>query len=229
MNRASSCIWSSKKTKTGIERNIPWLRYRSMRSALRSRRKTRISTFGAPSTILARTGKFVTASPHQSSVSTRMFSFSFRFAKTALSSGRSFASAMFCRNFSLFVVIWSTYCWNVIPCSNRSLITIRSGLLCCLPHLGQVERGPEDLLLLDRVAHNQRHPAPGRYPLQRKDVDVLGQGASVLQAPRRPLVLREGGLHLPPVDPQHRLGPAGGGAPPAQGPRQEAGVPPSAG
>ena len=69
-----------------------------------------MATFDAPSTMRASTGKLVSASPHQSSVRTRMLNFSRGSAKTARSSAVTCTAASVSTNLSLLVVIWSRYC-----------------------------------------------------------------------------------------------------------------------
>src|SRR5438034_2661084 len=55
---------------------------------------------------------------------TRTLSFLPCRSSAVLSSGVILISFRNWTNFSLFVPIWSRYCWNVMPCANRSLVTM---------------------------------------------------------------------------------------------------------
>src|SRR5262244_1505320 len=176
-----------------MERNCPLFRYWSMRSGFLSRRNTRSSTSGLPSTSLKSTGTLYRASPHQSSVMTMTLSFLPRRVRAVLSSGLILISERNFMNVSLLVPIWSRYCWTVIPCANRSFVSIRSPSRR-LSHRGEINGELRHFLLLG-VPHHQGHAALRIDGVGGKRVDALGGIASVRVAQRGALVLHKARLH----------------------------------
>src|ERR1700730_851102 len=116
------------------------------------------------------------------------------FARAALSSGLTLTSERNFMNVSLFVPIWSRYCWTVIPCANRSFVSIGSPCAPRLAHRGEIHGELRDFLFLG-VPHHQHHPALWIDPLGGKGVDALRGVPPVLLADRGALVLDEARLH----------------------------------
>src|SRR4029450_6670205 len=198
MNRASSFMRSSKNTNTGIVRYTPRLRYWSITSGFLSRRKTRVSTAGSPSTSRASAGKLYSASPHQSSVMIRMRSPGPSRRRASRSSSSIAASLMNRTNRSLLTRIWSRYSAKVMPCANRSAVIIRR-----LAHRREVDGELGDHLGL-HVAHQQRDGGLRIHALGREHVEAPGGELAVVAPERGPLVLRERGLDL--LLPSHQRG-----------------------
>src|SRR5262245_4346135 len=134
---------------------------------------------------------------------TSTLSLSLRLANAARSSGRTFTSDRNWTNFSLFVPIWSRYCWNVMPCWNCSLVTIQAS---CSAHFREVDRGPPDLFLLDPVPDDQVDGPLVGQALDREHEDVARRPSIVGKLQRRVLGLDERRLHFLPADQQHRVG-----------------------
>src|SRR5215467_13632790 len=176
-----------------MDRNCPLFRYWSMRSGFLSRRNTRSSTSGLPSTSLKSTGTLYRASPHQSSVMTMTLSFLPRRVRAVLSSGLILISERNFMNVSLLVPIWSRYCWTVIPCANRSFVSIRSPRRR-LSHRGEIDGELRHFLLLG-VPHHQGHPALRVDGVGGKRVHALSGIATVPVAEGGALVLHEARLH----------------------------------
>src|SRR5215467_2666106 len=176
-----------------MDRNCPLFRYWSMRSGFLSRRNTRSSTSGLPSTSLKSTGTLYRASPHQSSVMTMTLSFLPRRVRAVLSSGLILISERNFMNVSLLVPIWSRYCWTVIPCANRSFVSICSPRRR-LSHRGEIDGELRHFLLLG-VPHHQGHPALRVDGVGGKRVHALSGIATVPVAEGGALVLHEARLH----------------------------------
>src|SRR2546428_3689307 len=114
------------------------------------------------------------ASPHQSSVRTRILSFEPSRSSAARSSGLILISPRNWTNFSLFVPIWSRYCWNVMPCANRSFVTMGPPFRLASDGGASVTGSPRlrlrpalrprDVLRLSRPPHRPPSPRGGPPP-----------------------------------------------------------------
>src|SRR6266852_8972267 len=115
-----------------------------------------------------------------------------RDSRAFLSSGLILMSPRNFTKVSLLVPIWSRYCWGVMPCANRSLVTMQSPW-AALPHGGEINGELRDFPLLG-VAHHEGDPALGIEPVGGEDIDASRGVLAVLLAEGGPLVLHEAGL-----------------------------------
>src|SRR5437879_3643799 len=122
---------------------------------------------------------------------TRSLSFLPSLSSAARSSALTLISWRNWTNFSLFVPIWSRYCWNVIPCANRSFVTMWRRLLSA--HRGEIDREPAHVAAVD-VADDQEHARPPGDVAGRTAVDAARQVGAILQARGGALVLDQRGL-----------------------------------
>src|SRR5215510_8940309 len=116
------------------------------------------------------------------------------FARAALSSGLILTSEKNFMKVSLFWPIWSRYCWTVMPCANRSFVTIGSPYGRALPHRGEIDSELRDFFLVG-VLHHQHHASLGIYALRRERINALCGISPIVLPDRRPLILYEARPH----------------------------------
>src|SRR2546427_10347104 len=151
---------------------------------------------------------------------TRTLSFLPCRSRAVLSSGVILISFRNWTNFSLFVPIWSRYCWNVMPCANRSFVTMGppfrlasdgGASVTGSPRLRlRLALRPRDVLRLARPRH--RLASHGGAPAPRRPAARTTTSSTCLGR-RGPSPATSCGSHHPVIDlpptagpqPPHRL------------------------